>query len=122
MSPNCVAVQGRTRGSGEGVGRRAHLWRGHCTKCYGLAGGLHRSQRRHALCAAQRGPLRSFVADCRYVGEWFEAKAEPGHTVPPLEEQREHAVHNLWVATGIYGAFAVVSGIAVCVHYLRGRL
>lgn len=57
-----------------------------------------------------------------YVGEWFEAKAEPGHTVPPLDEQREEAVHKLWVATGIYGAFAVISGVAVCIHKLRGRL
>lgn len=57
-----------------------------------------------------------------YVGEWFEAKAEPGHTVEPLEEQRERAVHNLWVATGIYGGFAVLSGVFVCIHKLRGRL
>ena len=59
---------------------------------------------------------------CRYVGEWYEAKAEPGHTVPPLEEQKAHATHNLWVAVGIYAAFAGVSAVAVCVNKLRGRL
>lgn len=57
-----------------------------------------------------------------YVGEWFEAKAEPGHTVEPLEEQQERAVHNLWVATGIYAGFVVFSGVFVCIHKLRGRL
>lgn len=56
------------------------------------------------------------------MGEWFEAKAEPGHEPPPLDEQKAHATHNLWVATGIYAGFAVLSGVFVCIHKLRGRL
>ena len=56
------------------------------------------------------------------MGEWFEAKAEPGHTVPPLDEQKASATHNLWTAVGIYAAFALLSGAFVCIHKLRGRL
>ena len=57
-----------------------------------------------------------------YAGEWFEAKAEPGHPVEPLAEQRQLAVANLWKAVGMYAAVGVVSGVAVCVHKLRGNL
>jgi hypothetical protein len=55
-------------------------------------------------------------------GEWFEPKAEPGHAVEPLSEQRETVVHNLWAAVGIYGALAALSGVAVCFHKVRGNL
>lgn len=57
-----------------------------------------------------------------HAGEWFEPKAEPGHEVEPLSEQRETVVHNLWAAVGIYGGLAVLSGVAVCFHKVRGNL
>ena len=59
---------------------------------------------------------------CSYAGEWFEMKGEPGKPPEPLHEQREAAVHNLWVAAAIYGAFGALSGIAVCSHKVRGNL
>ena len=55
-------------------------------------------------------------------GEWFEAKAEPGHEVEPLGEQRELVVGNLWKAVGIYAGVGVVSAVAVCMHKVRGNL
>ena len=57
----------------------------------------------------------------RYVGEWFETKGEHG-PAEPLHDQRKAAVHNLWVAAGMYGAIGVLSGVMVCTHKLRGRL
>ncbi|PSC75882.1 DNA mismatch repair [Micractinium conductrix] len=58
-----------------------------------------------------------------YAGEWFEAKPEtPGGHVEPLHEQRDVVVKNLWATVGIYAAFGVVSGMAVCVHKVRGNL
>ncbi len=55
-------------------------------------------------------------------GEWFEAKAQPGHEVEPLSEQREIVVANLWKTVGIYAGLAAVSAVAVCVHKVRGNL
>ena len=60
--------------------------------------------------------------DYPYAGEWFDPKGEPGHPPPPLHEQRETAVHALWVAIGMYGVLGIVSGIAVCTHKVRGAL
>ena len=57
------------------------------------------------------------------MGEWFESKpAQSGGTVEPLDEQREAAVGNLWATAGVYAALAVVSGLVVGVHRLRGNL
>lgn len=55
-------------------------------------------------------------------GEWFEAKAEPGHEVEPLEEQRAKVVASLWQTVGLYAGVAVLSGVAVCLHKVRGAL
>jgi hypothetical protein len=55
-------------------------------------------------------------------GEWFEPKAEPGHELEPLAEQREEVVESIWKAVAIYAAFGVVSGVAVCFHKVRGNL
>ncbi|KAI3433829.1 hypothetical protein D9Q98_003633 [Chlorella vulgaris] len=57
-----------------------------------------------------------------YAGEWFEPKAEPGHELEPLAEQREEVVESIWKAVAIYAAFGVVSGVAVCFHKVRGNL
>lgn len=55
-------------------------------------------------------------------GEWFEAKPEPGEHVEPLDEQRAEVVASLWKTVGIYAGVGVVSGIAVCLHKVRGNL
>lgn len=59
---------------------------------------------------------------CSYVGEWFDPKGSPGQPPQPLNEQRSAAVHSLWMAVIIYAVMAVVSGIAVCTHRIRGAL
>lgn len=46
-----------------------------------------------------------------YAGEWFDAKGEPGEEPVPLEQQREAAVHNLWMAVIVYGAIGVISAV-----------
>ena len=67
-------------------------------------------------------PTRGPPASSFPAGEWFEAKAEPGHGVEPLGEQRELVVGNLWKAVGIYAGVGVISTVAVCMHKVRGNL
>lgn len=58
----------------------------------------------------------------RYVGEWFDPKGEPGTGPVPLDQQREQAVHGLWVAVVIYAILFGVSAVFACIHKLRGSL
>lgn len=61
--------------------------------------------------------------DYPYAGEWFVTKpTDPTQPVEPLEVQRDLAVHNLWVAVGLYGALAAAAGAAACIHRVRGAL
>ncbi|KAI7840780.1 hypothetical protein COHA_005518 [Chlorella ohadii] len=57
-----------------------------------------------------------------YAGEWFEAKAQPGEHLEPLDEQRAVVVANLWKTVGIYAGVGVLSGLMVCLHKVRGNL
>ena len=69
------------------------------------------------------GLLATLIShDYPYVGEWFEAKGEPGHPPESLAVQREGAVHALWQAVAIYGVIGIISGVAVCTHKVRGAL
>jgi len=62
----------------------------------------------------------------RAAGEWFEAKAQPGHKVEPLDEQRDAVVASLWktVSTGAGVAAAVGQGgvLALCKRRMQQGL
>ncbi|KAK9807031.1 hypothetical protein WJX72_011338 [[Myrmecia] bisecta] len=55
--------------------------------------------------------------DYQYVGEWYDAT-----TGEPYSEQKANALHNLWMVTGVWGGFAVVSLIGTCYHTFKKRV
>lgn len=57
--------------------------------------------------------------DYPHVGEWYDVSS-PGHA--SYTEQKAKTVHDIWVTVAAYGAFAVVSGAAICYNRAAGRL
>lgn len=55
----------------------------------------------------------------RHVGEWYDT-ATPHHA--SYDDQKAKAVHDIWVTVAAYGAFAAVSGAAICFNRAAGKM
>lgn len=53
-----------------------------------------------AALARESSAVAALLLPGWHAGEWFEAKAQPGHEVEPLDEQRDVVVGNLWKTVG----------------------